>query len=361
MPQRDHLSVLDGLRAISIALVLATHMLPLGPKFLRLNETTGAMGMSLFFALSGFLIVSSLLQNSNVAEFLIKRITRILPLACAYALIVFTLIHFSPSSFFWTLSFVENYSAHLNAYNSHFWSLCVEFQFYLFIALVVLFAGKRGVWVVWPACLIVTAMRVNAGAYVNIQTHLRVDEILAGGCLAILHDRYRFYEHRLVNAAVALAALFWFASSSPFSGWLQYLRPYASASLLAAVLCHKETILAGALSSRPMRYLARISYALYVIHHATYQGWLDTGTTFERYLLKRPISFVLTFGLAHLSTFYWERPWLDAGRKWIAERRMRRSGETNSENSANVPLDSRKLKLARTVTIKPAGEHFLDR
>ena len=51
----------------------------------------------------------------------------------------------------WTLSFVENYfSTHLNNYNSHFWSLCVEVHFYIFMALVVICAGKKGVWVVWP-------------------------------------------------------------------------------------------------------------------------------------------------------------------------------------------------------------------
>jgi peptidoglycan/LPS O-acetylase OafA/YrhL len=59
------LPVLDGLRAISILLVLAAHMLPLGPKVLRLNETAGPMGMSLFFALSGFLITSGLRENAE--------------------------------------------------------------------------------------------------------------------------------------------------------------------------------------------------------------------------------------------------------------------------------------------------------
>ena len=49
------LPVLDGLRAISILLVLAAHMVPVGPSVLGLNYTVGAMGMSLFFALSGFL------------------------------------------------------------------------------------------------------------------------------------------------------------------------------------------------------------------------------------------------------------------------------------------------------------------
>ena len=50
--------------------MLAGHMLPLGPKVLQLNETVAATGMSLFFTLSGFLIVSMLTKNDNVASFL---------------------------------------------------------------------------------------------------------------------------------------------------------------------------------------------------------------------------------------------------------------------------------------------------
>lgn len=316
----SRLPALDGLRAISILLVLAAHMLPLGPKHLELNWTAGAMGMSLFFALSGFLIVSQLLHNGNITEFLVKRIARIVPLAWAFAIIVFTLVHYEPSAILWTMSFVLNYSNHLNEYNSHFWSLCVEFQFYLAIALVVLVSGKRGLWTIWPACLAVTALRIHMGATINIVTHLRVDEILAGGCVAMLFHRHKF-STSFAYPAVGFSAALWFASSSPHSGWLQYVRPYFSAALLAAVLCHSGTVLERFLTSSPMRYLAKISYALYVIHHATYKGWMDAGTTFERYAFKRPVSFAITFVLAHLSTKYWEKPWMDLGRKWIIKRR----------------------------------------
>ena len=48
---------LDGLRAASILLVLAAHLLPLGPAVLQLNSTAGLSGMAIFFSLSGFLIV----------------------------------------------------------------------------------------------------------------------------------------------------------------------------------------------------------------------------------------------------------------------------------------------------------------
>jgi peptidoglycan/LPS O-acetylase OafA/YrhL len=73
--------VLDGWRGISILLVLATHLLPLGPKSWQLNFTFGPMGMALFFTLSGFLITNFLLQRPSVTDFLIRRIARIVPLA----------------------------------------------------------------------------------------------------------------------------------------------------------------------------------------------------------------------------------------------------------------------------------------
>src|SRR5579863_1083369 len=78
------LPVLDGWRGISILCVLAGHLLPLGFKRLQLNATIATTGMTLFFVLSGFLIVSMLVRNDNVASFLIRRVCRILPLAWGY-------------------------------------------------------------------------------------------------------------------------------------------------------------------------------------------------------------------------------------------------------------------------------------
>jgi len=175
-------SVLDGLRAISILLVLACHLLPLGPKALQLNYTAGAMGMSAFFALSGFLITETLLRNPDVTAFLAKRFARILPLAYLFMLGIFLFFGLDWRSMLMTDLFVVNY---LHSYmvphlTDHLWSLCVEMHFYGAIAFAVLLGGRRAVWLVWPACLAVTLMRVWTGTYISIETHLRVDEILTG-------------------------------------------------------------------------------------------------------------------------------------------------------------------------------------
>ena len=325
MKSSERLSVLDGLRAISILLVLGAHMLPLGPKVLRLNHAAGAMGMSLFFALSGFLITTTLMRNPSVVEFLARRLARIVPLAYAYTVLVFAILTFNPDALFWTAAFLVNYFTQyiVDGYNNHFWSLCIEMHFYLAIAFVVLFAGPKGVWAVWPACVAITAWRISDGAYTAIQTHLRVDEILAGACVATLYQTWWKDRATASVAWVAVAALLWFASASPYSGWFQYYRCYATAALLAAVLCQRNVLLTAFLASKPMRYIAATSYALYVVHPLTIHGWWNEGSTAVRYGLKRPISFAMTFAAAHASTFYWERFWQDAARKWIAQRRLR--------------------------------------
>ena len=323
-PSDNRFPVLDGLRAISILLVLACHLLPLGPKVLRLNETAGAMGMSLFFALSGFLITTGLLRNPSVAEFLIRRLARILPLAYAYTAAVFLLLTFNPSALWWTNIFLVNYAPeYLNDWNAHLWSLCVEMQFYLTIAFAMLIAGPKAPWIVWPACLAVTILRIHAGAFIDIRTHLRVDEILAGACVATIYSNR--ITLRAGYAAMAMAASLWAFSSSPWFDQFQYFRPYTTALLLMVSIrygdCRPQTLLA----SRPLRYIATISYALYVIHPATAVGWMNEGSPLTRYLLKRPISFALTFILAHVSTFYWERRWQSAARQVVQRIRQKKS------------------------------------
>jgi len=326
-PSSNKFPVLDGLRAISILLVLACHLLPLGPKTLRLNDTAGAMGMSLFFALSGFLITSGLMRNPRILDFLVRRLARILPLAYAYTLVVLLIFSFQPKALLWTNLFVVNYLPQYleTGWTGHLWSLCVEMQFYLAIAIAVFFAGRKGLWVVWPACLIITLLRVNAGAYIALETHLRVDEILSGACVATLYpNRLTF---RGSPVFMTTAALLWAISAWPLADAFQYFRPYTTAFLLLTALHYGAVNTTTVLASRPMRYVATISYALYVIHPATAYGWLNEGSTMTRYLLKRPISFALTFLLAHLSTFYWESLWQSAARRWLQKRRPSASAE----------------------------------
>jgi peptidoglycan/LPS O-acetylase OafA/YrhL len=316
----QRIPALDGLRTISILFVLSAHLLPLGPKFFGLNSSAGAMGMSLFFALSGFLITSNLIEGQGVYSFFVRRLMRILPLAYLYLTVVFLFLSFEPTMLLGNLLFIENYfHSILNGWNAHFWSLCVEVHFYAAIGITVALLGKRGIWAVLPACFAITILRISFGALIDIRTHLRVDEILAGATVAILYHN-KLLRFRFSNRWLVATVIFWFLASSEVTGPLQYLRPYSSAALLAVVVGLKPGLAILLLNSSPARYIAGISYALYVIHPATVHGWMNEGTTFERYAFKRPLSLALTFLLAHVSKVYWESKWIAWGKTLTARK-----------------------------------------
>jgi peptidoglycan/LPS O-acetylase OafA/YrhL len=154
---KKHFAQLDSLRAFAVAGVAWSHWMP--------NYTFGlpcSAGVQLFFVLSGFLITCILLQarsgkdlnksNSTTSgilkAFYSRRFLRIFPLYYLVLLIVVILnLPGARVSFLWHFGYASNYYYFLlNAWNgptSHFWTLAVEEQFYLFWPLVVLLVSRR--------------------------------------------------------------------------------------------------------------------------------------------------------------------------------------------------------------------------
>ena len=322
-----HLAVLDGWRGISILLVLATHLLPLGPKSWQLNATFGPMGMALFFTLSGFLITRFLLQNTSITDFLIRRFFRIIPLAWLAMGLALTLGH-APSSYFLPnfLFYANLPPQHLSEAASHLWSLCVEMQFYVGIAMLVGVAGRRGLYLILPLCIAVTAHRIAESALVDIVTWRRVDEILAGAMLCMAFEgKLGPAAKRLIGGLNAyLMILLLAVCSHPAAGFMNYARPYAAAALVGVTLFNPPLALTRLLRTRTLAYIATISYALYVIHHLLVFTWFGDGSKTAVYL-KRPLLFAVTFGLAHLSSFHFERWWMAVGRRLTVFLQRRRA------------------------------------
>lgn len=316
----DRLYVLDGWRAISILLVLAAHLLPLGPKALHLNEVAGAMGMSLFFTLSGFLITQLLLKDEGILGFLIKRFFRIVPLAWLVLTITLAVNRADFHVYIAHLFFVANLPPiTLTNATSHFWSLCVEMQFYVGIAIYVRLFGSRYLVAVPIACLAVTLYRAMAGAYIDIVTIRRVDEILAGCILALAFQNklgpqiIRFLSRTNTYLAVILLAI----ASNPYGQWMNYLRPYFAAIVVGSTLFNCSPRVTNILRHRYFGYIATISFALYVIHGSLRHTWLGTGDTLEKYA-KRPVLIGITFILAHISTFNMESRFIKIGKALAA-------------------------------------------
>lgn len=321
---QPRIEILDGWRACSILCVLAGHMLPVGPKAWRLNDAVATAGMSIFFTLSGFLIVSILIRNSSVPAFLIKRFARIIPIAWLVLIIALGLNGAIRNEWLANLFFYANLPPFYLEYTGHFWSLCVEMQFYVFIAAVVLIFGRRGLWVIPGVLVAVTACRIAVGAELSIVTWLRVDEILAGGVLALV---FHAPESSLFRRGIAampfyVVLLLFLGSTHPGTGALNYARPYLSALMVGITLAKPINGLTPLLSCRAAAYLAKVSYAVYLIHPYSTYGWLGSGVGIEKYL-KRPICFAITFVLAHVSTFYYEGPINRWAHKFASRRNLK--------------------------------------
>jgi peptidoglycan/LPS O-acetylase OafA/YrhL len=127
----SHLPGLDGIRGLAILMVLADH---------NFGVPGGALGVDLFFALSGFLITRLLLADREnptgyYRRFYVRRALRIAPPFYVTLAIVFVAVA-SLRSHWWVFTFyLANFPLLPNAFFSpvlgHTWSLATEEQFYL--------------------------------------------------------------------------------------------------------------------------------------------------------------------------------------------------------------------------------------
>ncbi len=153
-----HLSGLTGLRSIAALAVVWSHItlalsdFNLNPLLFGKNDDgspkgllLAGFGVSIFFALSGFLITYLLLveresKTINVFSFYIRRMLRIWPVYYTYVVVclltyLFFNIPFNTTSLFYYLFFSANIAFIINQplpFLAHFWSIGVEEQFYIF-------------------------------------------------------------------------------------------------------------------------------------------------------------------------------------------------------------------------------------
>ena len=184
----ERLSVLDGWRALSIVSVLAAHLLPLNALVPRSNEAAGLFGMAVFFTLSGFLITRFLIERPDPRAFIIRRAFRILPLAWVGVMAAFVIdgagktAMLAPNLLFYAnLPPIPLFDS-----GAHLWSLNVEVQFYVVIALAIAVFGNKALYALPVFGVAVTALRVATGSHISIVTWLRIDEILAGALVALI-------------------------------------------------------------------------------------------------------------------------------------------------------------------------------
>lgn len=313
---------LDGWRGLSILLVLTAHLIPLGPNTWQLSSAVGATGMALFFILSGFLITNILLTDQNIPRFLIRRFCRILPLAWLFMLITLILRSAKPEVWLPHLLFYANWSpSDLIAGTGHLWSLCVEMQFYVLIAVLVAILNKRALLLLPVLCLAITAYKYCYAVELTINTYDRIDEIFAGCTLALIHH-YSEPAKQLISRLNPIYLLpLLLLSAHPIAGALDQFRPYIAMLTIGSALYQEEPDWRIRwLDNKALLYAASTSYALYVVHAGLFHTWLGEGSVFEN-PAKRLLLIATTFLLAHISTFYYEKHWIELGKRLTSNER----------------------------------------
>ena len=287
---------LDGLRAYAVLAVLLHHLFEARVLPSVLSLGWGTLGVRLFFVLSGFLITGLLIRARDEVEasgvprrvvlghFYLRRALRIFPIY--YLVLVLTLIWGPPDAHEqlpWLATYTYNlWISHLGRYPgyfSHFWSLCVEEQFYLLWPFVVMFAPRRHV-PFWAVAMIVAAPvyrvlaligDINGVAFYTL-TPSSLDALGMGALLATCtHGRpaSRVLEKRLrwgSTALVAASVLLWWQSPRLFKVLYETLLAMIFAWLVAGASRGFVGWARIGLQARPIVYLGKISYGVYVYH-----------------------------------------------------------------------------------------------
>jgi peptidoglycan/LPS O-acetylase OafA/YrhL len=297
--QSTYIPTLDGWRALSIGLVILHHSqvrctVPILGPLLQILANVGEVGVELFFAISGLLICSRLLDEESrsgrisVKGFYTRRFFRILPAAIFYLLVVATLAAFHviplcPLDWFGALLFFRNYAMlfeylhhsplALHWYTGHFWSLSMEEHFYLVLpGVLVLFRGLR-LWVlaglagavaIWRSFL---AHILHRQYEFNFRTDTHVDALLIPAMIALA--LYPLMRNQAASRYIpAWSFPLWIAieiglltTRVPFFFTLQAL---VIPLLILSTVLHPNTMQGRILETSPLRWIGWISYSLYL-------------------------------------------------------------------------------------------------
>jgi peptidoglycan/LPS O-acetylase OafA/YrhL len=199
----DHLPSLDGLRAISISLVLLGH-LSRTRGFIDLNLQIGDyshLGVVVFFVISGFLITRLMLleriKNGQVSlkKFYARRALRLFPamytyVACVCLLWLAGVEHLHARDIWHAVTYTVNFLPDRAKPIGHLWSLSNEEQFYLlWPCAFVLLGPRRSGWVAvgtivfGPVARACAWLFLRGTPYYDLPMFPMVADSIAMGCL----------------------------------------------------------------------------------------------------------------------------------------------------------------------------------
>lgn len=339
--KQAYMRQLDGLRALCVAAVAWSHW---DGYFGFQSEvfSSGQIGVETFFVISGFLITGILLDNRLegfhglvLRQFYIRRFLRIFPLFyVVFGLACLLDAESARATWSWHVSYLSNLYFYWHGWCgalSHFWSLAVEEQFYLFWPVLIFLVPVR---YLYGAIILTISIAPFFALVVALQRHIFVIrvgvDVLMPSCLSAL-GMGAWLAYRARDKSRSLFDLRWllilgilgyaacYAWGLPV--WLQPFGRLAEDCVLGWLVF----IVAGGIKGpagrflewAPVNYLGRISYGFYIIHnfakpltdgtltalnHPDWMTWLHQSPW-----ACIPLFIVVTVGLASASWYLYEK------------------------------------------------------
>lgn len=285
-------SDIDGLRALAVLLVVFYHA--------KFPVSGGFIGVDVFFVISGFLITSIINKEINshtftFSSFYKRRIKRLLPayLFMLSIVTVYCAIYLMPDdlvsyikSLVYSLVGISNFYfyMHTNYFESsvsepllHTWSLSVEEQFYVVFPFILLalrrLSSNRSVSAIVLISIFVASLiashyyAINSKNMAYMLLPFRFFELMSGALLAIYFDKAikTFNSPNFTGALgfiLIISSAFLINSESIFPGFT--VLPVCIGTVL--LLASQDGVINKALSFKPIVYIGKTSYSLYLWH-----------------------------------------------------------------------------------------------
>jgi len=286
-----YIPAIDGLRALAILVVVASHFG--GERFVP-----GGFGVTLFFFISGYLITTLLIQEHDetgtvsIGKFYVRRFLRLGPALIAmiagvsivYAMVIGPI---SVGQTFAALFYVVNYYSILGGYSPEplgvLWSLSVEEHYYLLYPLFfsLFWTYRKGFFgVLVGLCVAVLLWRIYLVDVLHVgesrtyyATDTRIDSIIYGAILAcmlgIRPQLGKFLANPWVVGLALVLLLLGFLNRDPAfrETWRYTVQGMALVPIFYVIVIDRRyNLISRLFELTPMILIGRWSYSLYLWH-----------------------------------------------------------------------------------------------